>query len=97
MYRLSYRQTSFKNWFCKSMPTTHVIYVDNVSTLYTMKHMDTKVNFRTNKKTLARADKIFRRMGMDRSTALNIFLMEVVRVNGFPFKLTAKEYRDSSK
>ncbi|HEY4528386.1 MAG TPA: type II toxin-antitoxin system RelB/DinJ family antitoxin [Candidatus Paceibacterota bacterium] len=51
--------------------------------------MDTKVNFRTNKKILARADKVFKSMGMDRSTALNIFLARVEAEEGLPFKPTA--------
>ncbi|MDO8565167.1 MAG: type II toxin-antitoxin system RelB/DinJ family antitoxin [bacterium] len=51
--------------------------------------MNTQVNFRTNKKTLARADKIFQNMGMDRSTALNMFLTRVEAERGLPF--TAKD------
>lgn len=47
--------------------------------------MNTQVNFRTNKKTLARADKIFQEMGMDRSTALNMFLVRVEAERGLPF------------
>ncbi len=51
-----------------------------------MIYMDTKVNFRTNKKVLASADKIFRSMGMDRSTALNMFLNRVEAEKGLPFQ-----------
>ena len=58
----------------------YIVYNDN---------MDTKVNFRTNKKMLNRADKIFQNMGMDRSTALNIFLARVEAEKGLPFKPTA--------
>jgi len=55
-----------------------------------MERMDAKVNFRTNKKTLARADKIFKSMGMDRSTALNIFLAGVNTEQGLPFTPSVK-------
>ena len=48
--------------------------------------MDTSVNFRTNKKVLAKADKIFRNMGMDRSTALNMFLVRVEAEKAMPFR-----------
>ena len=62
-----------------------------------MNNMDTQVNFRTNKRVLARADKVFENMGMDRSTALNMFLNRVEAEEGLPFKPTAniKEIRAS--
>jgi len=55
-----------------------------------MERMDKTVNFRTNKKTLAKVDKIFRRMGMDRSTALNMFLSRVEAEEGLPFTPSSK-------
>ncbi|MCR4279400.1 MAG: type II toxin-antitoxin system RelB/DinJ family antitoxin [Candidatus Zambryskibacteria bacterium] len=51
--------------------------------------MDTQVNFRTNKRILARADKVFESMGMDRSTALNMFLTRVEAEEGLPFRPSA--------
>jgi addiction module RelB/DinJ family antitoxin len=54
-----------------------------------MGRMNTQVNFRTNRKTLSRADKVFQDMGMDRSTALNMFLSRVEAEKGLPFTPTA--------
>ena len=58
--------------------------------------MNTQVNFRTNKRILSRADKIFEKMGLDRSTALNMFLNRVEAEQGLPFQPTinAKKIRE---
>ncbi len=39
----------------------------------------------------AEAQKIFSSLGMDMSTAINVFLKQVVRIKGIPFELRLEE------
>ncbi|GHU76644.1 hypothetical protein FACS189461_4460 [Spirochaetia bacterium] len=50
----------------------------------------TNINVRTDSEIKARAQQIFESMGLDMSTAVNIFLRQTVRQNDLPFVLTAK-------
>ena len=52
---------------------------------------DTAITFRTNKETKAAAQKIFAELGMDISTALNIYLKKVVRTEAIPFDVSINE------
>ena len=52
---------------------------------------DTAITFRTNKKTKAEAQRIFADLGMDISTALNVFLKKVVRTEAIPFEVAINE------
>ncbi len=47
----------------------------------------TNLNIRTNKEIKERADKICSELGMNMTTAVNIFLRAMVRENGIPFEL----------
>lgn len=47
----------------------------------------TNLNIRTSKETKAAAEKIFQELGINTSTAFNIFLKAVIRENGLPFDM----------
>jgi len=48
------------------------------------------INIRTDSETKARAQHIFSTLGLDMSTAINIFLRQTVRMNDMPFVLTTQ-------
>jgi DNA-damage-inducible protein J len=50
----------------------------------------TNLNIRTDKQTKIMSEKIFEELGINMTTAINIFLREVIRENGIPFSLTLK-------
>ena len=50
----------------------------------------TNINIRTDSEIKARAQQIFAVMGLDMTTAVNLFLRQTVRMNDIPFVLTAK-------
>lgn len=52
---------------------------------------DTAITFRTNSKTKAEAQKVFNGLGMDLSTALNIFLAKATRTKSIPFDVSFYE------
>ena len=52
---------------------------------------DTAITFRTNSKTKAEAQKVFADLGLDLSTALNIFLSKAVRTKSIPFDVTCDD------
>lgn len=52
---------------------------------------DTAITFRTNSKTKAEAQKVLADLGMDISTALNVFLKKVVRTKAIPFDVSVAE------
>ncbi|MBR3766930.1 MAG: type II toxin-antitoxin system RelB/DinJ family antitoxin [Clostridia bacterium] len=43
------------------------------------------LNIRTDKEVKAQAEKIFESLGLNMSTAVNIFLRQAIRENGIPF------------
>lgn len=47
----------------------------------------TNLNIRTSKETKVAAEKIFDELGINTSTAFNIFLKAVIRENGLPFDM----------
>lgn len=47
----------------------------------------TNLNIRTNKDIKVAAEKIFEELGLNMTTAINIFLRQTIRENGFPFEL----------
>ncbi len=47
----------------------------------------TNLNIRTNKEIKERADSICSELGMNMTTAVNMFLRAMVRENGIPFEL----------
>jgi DNA-damage-inducible protein J len=53
----------------------------------------TNINIRTDSETKARAQQIFSVLGLDMTTAVNLFLRQTVRMNDMPFVLTTKTNR----
>ena len=49
------------------------------------------MTIRTNKAVKEQASKLFRDLGLDMSTAVNIFLRQSVRENKIPFEVTREE------
>jgi DNA-damage-inducible protein J len=47
----------------------------------------TNLNIRTNKDVKEAAEKIFTELGLNMTTAVNIFLRQTIRENGIPFEL----------
>lgn len=47
----------------------------------------TNLNIRTEKEVKEMAEKIFGELGMNMTTAVNIFLRQTIRENGIPFEL----------
>ncbi len=47
----------------------------------------TTLNIRTDKEVKAQAEKLFEALGLNMSTAVNIFLRQAIRENGIPFEL----------
>lgn len=45
------------------------------------------LNIRTDKEVKAAAEKIFNELGLNMTTAVNIFLRQTIRENGIPFDL----------
>ena len=50
----------------------------------------TNINIRTDSETKARAQQIFSALGLDMTTAVNLFLLQTVRMNDLPFVPTTK-------
>ncbi len=48
----------------------------------------TNLNIRTDKNIKAAAERIFEELGLNMTTAVNIFLRQTIRENGIPFALT---------
>ncbi len=49
----------------------------------------TTVSFRTNRQIKEEAKQLYSSLGMDLSTAINIFLRQSIRDNGIPFHISA--------
>lgn len=45
----------------------------------------TRINFRTDEKTKEEANELFAKLGLDMSTALNMFLKQTIHDQGLPF------------
>ena len=45
------------------------------------------MNIRMDKDVKEQAQRIFSQLGMDMTTAVNVFLLQVIRSNGLPFEL----------
>ena len=51
----------------------------------------TNLNIRTDKEIKNQAEKIFNELGLNMTTAINMFLRTVVREYGIPFELESKK------
>lgn len=58
---------------------------------------DTSMTIRTDKKIKQQAQTIFSDLGMDMSTAINVFLRQAVIHRGFPFELTLESPNETTK
>lgn len=47
----------------------------------------TNLNIRIDKKVKENSEKVFEDLGLTMTTAINIFLRQVIRVNGIPFEI----------
>ena len=52
--------------------------------------MNTNINIRTDSELKSKASKLFKGMGLDLSSAINIFLNQCVLEDGIPFRITRK-------
>lgn len=48
---------------------------------------NSSMNIRMDKEIKQQAQQIFSALGMDMTTAINVFLRQAIRCNGFPFEL----------
>ncbi len=56
----------------------------------------TNLNIRTDKEVKAAAEKIFEELGLNMTTAVNIFLRQTIRENGMPFELKLNVPNDTT-
>ena len=56
----------------------------------------TNLNIRTDKEIKEQADKIFSELGLNMTTAINIFLRTTIRENGIPFSLKLEVPNDTT-
>lgn len=54
----------------------------------------TNLNIRTDKEIKEQADKIFSELGLNMTTAINMFLRTTIRENGIPFSLKLETPND---
>lgn len=54
----------------------------------------TTLTFRTDNHVKKQAMNLFKRLGMDVSTALNVFLRQAIANDGFPFPITRAQLAD---
>ncbi len=56
----------------------------------------TNLNIRTDKDVKIAAERIFEELGMNMTTAVNIFLRQTIRENGIPFELKLNVPNDTT-
>ena len=52
--------------------------------------MSSTITVRVDEKVKKKAADVFKEVGMDMSTAINVFLKQVIRSNGIPFAVSAE-------
>ncbi len=57
---------------------------------------DTSMTIRMNKEVKQQAQKIFSDLGMDMTTAINVFLRQAIFYKGFPFAVTLNVPNDTT-
>ena len=55
-----------------------------------MSEKNTSMNIRMNKDVKLQAQKVFSDLGIDLTTAVNVFLRQSIRYQGFPFDVTLR-------
>jgi len=58
---------------------------------------NTNVNIRVESGVKNRAQEVFSSLGLDMTTAMNIFLRQVIRKNGIPFEIVADELQKKTR
>ena len=61
------------------------------------RYMTTNLNIRTDKNIKDQAEEIFNRLGLNMTTAINMFLITAVRENGIPFELKLDTPNNNTK
>ena len=57
----------------------------------------TTINIRTESEVKAKAQDVFSRLGMDLSTAINLFLRQVIYKQGVSFDISVEPFRKKAK
>ena len=55
------------------------------------------MTIRTNSKIKKQAQDVYTKLGIDMSTAINVFLRQSIRYKGFPFEVTLQEPNEKTK
>jgi DNA-damage-inducible protein J len=58
---------------------------------------NTSMTIRTDKEIKQQAQQIFSELGVDMSTAINVFLRQVIKYQGFPFDVTLEAPNDVTR
>ncbi len=58
--------------------------------------MSSTITVRVDDKVKKQAGAVFNAVGMDMSTAINVYLKQVIRTNGIPFPVTAEIPNDTT-
>ncbi len=61
-----------------------------------MERLDTNINIRMNREIKNQAQKLFSELGLDMTTAINIFIRQAIRVRGLPFDLRLEEPNETT-
>ena len=69
---------------------TKVIII-NILYVYMIKQTTSLITVNVDKKTKEEANKIFKELGLNMSTAINIYLKTCIKENGIPFLINKKE------
>lgn len=80
-------------------PKTKISIKDDqeIKTNLTIKEAKSLISFRTKQSTKKKAEKIFDDIGVSMSSAINMFLTQVVRDKGLPFTPTAQKRGSTSR
>lgn len=57
----------------------------------------TNLNIRTDKEVKAQAEKLFDALGLNMTTAVNIFLRQAIRENGIPFEVKLNALNETTE
>jgi len=55
------------------------------------------INIRVDAEVKSKAQEVFLALGLDMTTAINIFLRQAIRKNGIPFELTVEEPKPKTR
>lgn len=61
-----------------------------------MEPANTNMNIRMNREVKNQAQEIFNELGLDMTTAINLFLRKAIRVRGLPFDLLLEDPKETT-